>query len=61
MGDRINSATIEALIRAKVKEKGLSNDIDESKIIEIKDIVKKHLSKSKENSSKSKNDDTSAI
>ena len=43
MKDRVNSAQLEALIRAKVREKGLSNDIDESKIIEIKEKIKSQL------------------
>lgn len=50
MSDKINSSQLEALIRTKIKEKGLSNDIDESKIIEIKDKIKQQLRKPKEDS-----------
>ena len=35
MNDKINTAELEGLIRQKIKEKGLSNDIGEDKISEI--------------------------
>lgn len=43
MGQKINSAEIEALIRTKIKEKGLSDDITEVKFSEIKNAIKSHL------------------
>lgn len=43
MSDKINSAELENLIKSKIREKGLANDISDEKIAEIKNSIKKQL------------------